>query len=647
MTCRTRAHCVVLAAALFLFAPVRLFAITAAQWQADLQTLVTFLESTHPNLFFHVSAQDFSTAVNDLTQSIPQLSDDQITVRIMQLVAMVGDAHTVAYSPLFADLPIRFRWFSDGLFVNAAVPEYSQALGAKVMQIGNLPVDQAYGLVSTVIPHDNDYWVRETTETYLGTSRLLAALGITSGPDSASYVLQDMSGAQFEIQVSPSFADLLWPPDSTNGFVPLWRWNYNLNYWYQYLPTTQTIYLAYNRCEEMAGLSFADFLTQVLAFTQQQPVNHIVVDLRNNTGGDSQVFQPFLDLLADNAALRGKVTAIIGQATFSSGVMNAAALSYQFGIPLIGGPTGGNPSSYGNIVEITLPNSGMVASCSTEFFICYPGYVGNSLLPDVLVSYSSADYFARYDPYLAAALAQPVRFSNPEPGASAGTAVNAATFGSPISAGEWATVFGDFSGAATAAAASLPLETNLGGVQVQLNGVPAPLLAVSPSQINFQVPSVTGTGNAQIAINVPGQGIVAQSGQVVASSPGIFLMDFFSLDRPGAVLSEANQLTSSTVRANRNEVIQIFATGAGPLTQPIADGVPAPTLPLVQTILAPRVFIGNEEATVEFSGLAPGYVGLWQINALIPDVDTITGQVPVVIIGPEGYASNAVTIWVE
>lgn len=641
---RSRVPCVVLAAALFLCAPARVLAITAAQWQADLQSLVAFLETTHPNLFFHVSSQDFNAAVNTLNQSIPQLSDDQITVGMMKLVAMVGDAHTTVYSPLFADLPIRFRWFSDGLFVNAAAPVYSQALGAKVIQIGNLPVDQAYAAVATVIPHDNDYWVREMTETYLGTPDLLAGLGVTSGPGPVPYVLQDMSGAQFEIQVSPYLADLLWPPDSTNGFVPLWRWNYDLNYWYQYLPTTQTIYLAYNRCEEMAELSFADFLNQVLAFSQ--PVNHIVVDLRNNTGGDSRVFQPLLDALAANPDLRRKVTAIIGQATFSSGMMNASALSYQFGIPLIGGPTGGNPSSYGEIVEFTLPNSGLVASCSTEFFVCYPGYAGNSLLPDVPVAYSSADYFARYDPYLAAALTQPVEFHNPQPGAAA-QAVNGASFGSPISPGEWATVFGNFSGVAPVLAGSLPYQTSLGGVQVQVNGVPAPLLAVSPSQINFQVPSAIAVGNAQIAISVHGQDVAKETAQVVSSSPGIFLTDFFSLDRPGAVLTETNQLTDSTVRVKRNDVIQIFATGAGPLTPTVADGAPAPAAPLAQTILSPRVFIGNEEATVKFSGLAPGYVALWQVNAQVPDVDTITGQVPVVIVAPGGYASNAVTIWVE
>jgi uncharacterized protein (TIGR03437 family) len=184
-------------------------------------------------------------------------------------------------------------------------------------------------------------------------------------------------------------------------------------------------------------------------------------------------------------------------------------------------------------------------------------------------------------------------------------------------------------------------------VQVEVNGVAAPLLGVWPTQINFQVPGGMAAGSAQIAVSVQGQDVATGTVQVISSSPGIFLMDFLSLDRPGAVLTERNELTGPTVRARRNEVIQIFATGAGPLTQSVADGAAAPGLPPAETMLAPRVFVGPEEAAVEFSGLAPGYVGLWQINARVPDVASITGLVPVVIVTSEGYASNAVTIWVE
>ncbi|HTQ55926.1 MAG TPA: IPT/TIG domain-containing protein [Bryobacteraceae bacterium] len=632
--------------ALLFLAPARGPALTGGQWQSDLQSMVSFLERTHPSLFFHVSSQDFNAAVNALNQDIPQMTDAQVTVAMMKLAAMVGDAHTAVTSP-FAPLPIRFRWFSDGLFVNAAAPEYSRAIGVKAIRIGNLPVDQAYNAISAAVSHENDYWVREMSETYLATAEILSSLGVTSGPAPVPFVFQDMSGAQFTLQIAPSSENLLWPPDSTTGFVPLWRSNGSVYYWFQFLPTTQTMYVAYNQCEQMSGLSFASFWSQVLAAIAAQPIHQLVVDLRNNTGGDSSIINPLLNSLSANAALRRQTAAIIGQATMSSGMMNAAQLS-GLGIPLVGQPTGGDPNAYGNIATFNLPNSGLRVTCSTRYYTVISGYTKDSVLPDVPVSYSSADYFARYDPFLAAALTLPARFSNPQPGTGYPVIVNGASFGMLISPGEWATAFGDFAGVTTAVAESVPYGTSLSGVQVQVNGTPAPLLAVTPSQINFQVPSATAAGTAQVAISLAGQKVVTGTAMVVSSSPGIFLADFLSADRPGAVLTQGNQLTNSKVRAPRNSVIQIFATGAEGLTQTPADGTPAPlSPPFAQTTLKPRVFVGNEEATVEFSGLAPGYVGLWQINARVPDVPSVTGQIPVVMVAPGGYASNAVTIWVE
>jgi len=68
---------------------------------------------------------------------------------------------------------------------------------------------------------------------------------------------------------------------------------------------------------------------------------------------------------------------------------------------------------------------------------------------------------------------------------------------------------------------------------------------------------------------------------------------------------------------------------------------------LVQTAVLPRVFIAGEAAVVQSSAMAPGDAGVWLITAQVPDLAPTTGQVPVVVIAPGGYASNAVTIWVQ
>jgi uncharacterized protein (TIGR03437 family) len=182
---------------------------------------------------------------------------------------------------------------------------------------------------------------------------------------------------------------------------------------------------------------------------------------------------------------------------------------------------------------------------------------------------------------------------------------------------------------------------------VSVNGVAAPLLAVGSGQINFQGPGATAAGAAQIAISASGRDLASGTMQVVSSSPGIFLKDFLSVDRPGIVQRQDGQLTDATLRARRNEAIVLYGTGTGELTTPVADGAAAPLSPLAETIRKPRVFVGLEEAAVEFSGLTPGFAGLWQINARVPDTASIAGQMPVVAIAPGGYASNAVTLWFE
>jgi adhesin/invasin len=93
-------------------------------------------------------------------------------------------------------------------------------------------------------------------------------------------------------------------------------------------------------------------------------------------------------------------------------------------------------------------------------------------------------------------------------------------------------------------------------------------------------------------------------------------------------------------------VVQIFCTGFGPVTNQPATGAPAPGVPFAQTTAQPTVMIGGAPATVQFSGLTPGYAGLYQVNALVPQGSTKGSAVPVVIsIG--GTQSNTVTIAVK
>ncbi|HXJ40577.1 MAG TPA: hypothetical protein VNH18_14960, partial [Bryobacteraceae bacterium] len=98
--------------------------------------------------------------------------------------------------------------------------------------------------------------------------------------------------------------------------------------------------------------------------------------------------------------------------------------------------------------------------------------------------------------------------------------------------------------------------------------------------------------------------------------------------------------------AQRGGYIAIFCTGLGPVTNQPASGTIAPSVPLARTSATPTVSIGGSVATVSYAGLAPGLVGLYQVNAIVPGAISVGAGVPVVItIG--GVVSNTVTIAVQ
>lgn len=222
---------------------------------------------------------------------------------------------------------------------------------------------------------------------------------------------------------------------------------------------------------------------------------------------------------------------------------------------------------------------------------------------------------------------------------------NAATFfvAPGIAPGGLAVAFvTGITGFSATAATSLPWPTSLAGVTVTVNDVPAPVYYVSPAsgtnrgQVNFQVPAGTQTGQARIQINgLQGTAIV------VPVSPGIFVSNLVSMQ--GAVLNQNYGLNAPGVKARRGEVIQIFATGGGPLQTPVLDGVGA--TPFSNTTYTPQVYFGDTQATVQFSGVA-GYPGLWQINAYVPVRSAVTGLVPIYVV-QNGVPSNQITVWIE
>lgn len=233
-------------------------------------------------------------------------------------------------------------------------------------------------------------------------------------------------------------------------------------------------------------------------------------------------------------------------------------------------------------------------------------------------------------------------FRSRVPAFQAGGVVNAASFGAGTAPGSLISIFGSDLGA-TADAERLPLPTNLGDVCVTANEIALPLLATSPTQINAQLPPELATGRVTLAVRSPSRGVVSAGVQVSINSaaPGVFFID--QDGRKTAVLLHADsfRLVTRSDPASRDEDLVLYATGLGAVSPPVPSGEAARGSPLSLATQPVSVTIGGREVIVTFAGLAPGYVGLYQINVRVPGDRARGEDLPVVVTA--GGASSATT----
>lgn len=190
------------------------------------------------------------------------------------------------------------------------------------------------------------------------------------------------------------------------------------------------------------------------------------------------------------------------------------------------------------------------------------------------------------------------------------------------------TIFGTNLATASGAATTSPLPFNINGTVLQIGSAFAPLLFVSPTQINAQIPFEAPTGAVPVVVFVNGRASAPVQVTVRTTAPGIFTVSQNGTGTVQALHADSTPVDGSSA-AVPGEEIQIFATGLGPTissgsTAPLATGLPGNGQPVLN---APTVSIGGSIATVTFAGAAQGVVGQYVVKAIVPSVAS-TGDQP-------------------
>ncbi|MBI1356906.1 MAG: hypothetical protein GC160_21410 [Acidobacteria bacterium] len=225
---------------------------------------------------------------------------------------------------------------------------------------------------------------------------------------------------------------------------------------------------------------------------------------------------------------------------------------------------------------------------------------------------------------------------------------NGASFGYFAAPGTIATLFGTNLADETGAATETPLPRAINGVEVLVDGEPAPLYFVSAGQINFQVPVEVAPFTAPtVMVRRNGEISPFEDVLVLDNAPEIFRYERVAGSLEPVVVHADGALVTPENPAKAAETLVVYGTGLGQLENPPATGEPAAVSPLSTLLGTALAALGEQEITVLFAGLTPGFVGLAQFNVTLPETLPAEESSLPLLFYVDGYLSEDVEVWVD
>ena len=386
----------------------------------DIRELGKSIEQIHPDPFRSVSRQSFESQVSALARRAPTLSEDELLVGAMRIVALLGPRN--GHTGLFPGdpghtrelhlFPLRLYSFTDGLYVvDAADPAL---VSDRVVAVAGMPIETALARVEPLVPRDNPSNLRGLAPHFLLTAEVLDGLGIVAAMGPAVFTLERPDGKRVDVPLTAipasryiaSFPDALYghyPSILPHAPRPLYLSGSGREMWTRTLAGGRAVYFGYNAVQAPTPA----FLRKLTRLVHAPKVRRVIVDVRLNGGGDNTTYGPLTSLLGSSAVnRRGRLYLLTGRATFSAAANFAAEIDRSTRAIIVGEPTGGGVETYGDTFPVTLPTLGWTVHIAARYHERKKSKNDHRLAvePDVRIDLTSSQHFAARDPVLQRAL---------------------------------------------------------------------------------------------------------------------------------------------------------------------------------------------------------------------------------------------------
>ena len=374
-----------------LLLPLPLYSVINSE---DLVYLYEFLEENHPSFYNSIDESEARVILEEeiAKTEINSENDSSFFFSLQHIASIPHDSHTsmaLTYELFLSEnvFPIVFDFFSDELVVVAIESCSSSFLSKTVESINGVSVEEIISRAGEMIPHDNDVHLKlELKNNYLSFAEFYTAVEIDSDDMRISFsdgTVLTLEKMPYSLFSSIDFSYLRKGYPDTLGLEC---------YYSAYkLPDPEALLINYHLCADMSDYPFRDFALDVSRLIDEYEYGKIVIDLRYNSGGNSEVIKPLVEVLKEKDV---DIFVLIDEGTFSSAVLNALTLKNELDAIFVGRPTGGSASHYGEIKSGTLPNSGLGFTYSTKFF---DFGISGPLMPDILIEKDIDDYIDGVD----------------------------------------------------------------------------------------------------------------------------------------------------------------------------------------------------------------------------------------------------------
>jgi hypothetical protein len=380
---------------------------------ADLDALVSTLDRVHPDAWHGIAREDFVAALDAYEAALPGHTAEESVVELMRVTALLSragrDGHQFALpqpgcqAPV---LPLTVYEFDEGVTITAAAPPHEGLVGATITAIDGSPIDEVLAAVEPLVPRDGPATVPAFRPIFLPRTEVLRGLGIIGdGPVEVAY---DHHGFESSEAIDP----IAW------GAYQDWLGDRGM----QQLPASdRSMYLA--NPEPMTTRLLDDGVLYIRYRSVQTPstsdaselieagsVRRLVLDLRQNPGGDNTTYGTLLDLVQDFAeAHPGQLRVLVDRVTFSAAANLATDIERRTDAVFVGEPMGGGLNFWDDVTQVRLDSLPvpMQVGVSTRYWqFADPDDPRLTIEPDIAVRASREDFLGGGDPVLDAAIGE-------------------------------------------------------------------------------------------------------------------------------------------------------------------------------------------------------------------------------------------------